>query len=694
MAPEQGLVACGLACNWLLSYIGRIHGSSWDRLQLLMLYQSKGSTHRELHAAKMSSSASSDQEMLASYVSTIGILFRLRFDEVAREDFLAGKILKHQNLEAMLTLLDGLIELLMPAWNLEWDKHKSKAEEAAVHYSKLYGKSNDVLEIPCEHEVPFKYRYDTWMNALNQLQRCSYWKKVSNKERCSQDAREEQCFADVTSAEESEEAAGSERDKRSARRTHGAHSKPMKGKSSSRDDLGDLFASKDRSDRRVHEKSPNSKGTRHKSKKVAGFGHVSSDNSDSSSESDSESSCERRTRRRYRHVTKDVVPPELFDVDGRTSMKEFLKEFNKYFEIKFEDKHDKTGKLRCRKLAEFLDGEALRAYEAIGGKYVPFDDMQEELLAWYKSQKVESSYEKKAKFNQASMNPDESLKLYCIRLSRLALQAFPRRKSDRVRELIDKLMTTVPRSFVKSIEKREETKRTFDSKAFITWDDITQLADDTDRKKKQQQMKTSSAVSPARHAVANIAVGTNTHSNQVSPPSRQSAGMQGNNFSAVHCHYCGIFGHKEITCKKKFFKTAQCFNCGEVGHGVRACPNGKPRQPPPRKHSPVCGYCGGPHLGMDCDVSLVNPASGSGSQSQQNGSPGAIAKNYGQSRGKPQPGAVGGTALDGGASQKNSGQGNFNRGGRNGAAGGGRQSANHEPIGPGKLSSASGFSGN
>ena len=654
----------------------------------------------EQYSSKMDlPSDGSGHEVLESYIDTVGVLFKLRLDDTAREDFLAGKVLKHQNLEAMLGLLDSLLEMFMPV--LSSENHLSTSN-AATHFCKLLERSEEVFEIVSEVETPFKYRYDTWMDALIQLKNCSYWRKSTSKQRIDKpDTKKEQCFADVTSEEEASVKAGnaSENCKRMVKfrdgRPRASMSNTTKYASSLRSDSEDSSDSKGPSKARRSSKKGN---MRRRSKKVTGVIHLPSDESDSTSDSETDASCERRTKRRYKYVTKDVVSPEVFDGNGRTSMKEFFKEFNAYYDIKFEDKHDKTGKLRCRKLAEFLEGDALRAYDNYGGKYVYFDEMQEELLSWYKSTKVGSSYQRKAEFTQASMDSDETYKLYCMRLEELAYRAFPHRKSERVRELIDKVSTTVPKEFRRSIEKREETKRTFDPKAVITWDDIVHLAEDTDRKKKKQQLMNSGAVSPTRHAIANITVENPVQESPLISAHQQGTARQGYarqermvvSNTAGCCHYCGMMGHTEARCRKKYFKTATCFGCNEVGHGIRVCPNratGSNQQAPEGMFKPVCGICGGPHLGMDCTVSLPPMSLGSGQAPQKNINTGAITKSYDRSQEDPRANSGGTYKARGGAAR-----GGWNRGGRNG--GGNRQSPNYEPIGNSDQNSSSSFSGN
>ena len=61
---------------------------------------------------------------------------------------------------------------------------------------------------------------------------------------------------------------------------------------------------------------------------------------------------------------------------GRESMSTFLDHFERYFMLKFEG----NGLDQCTELGRFLDGEAKRAYDAVGGRHIKYKYMKDGLL--------------------------------------------------------------------------------------------------------------------------------------------------------------------------------------------------------------------------------------------------------------------------------------------------------------------------
>ena len=97
-------------------------------------------------------------------------------------------------------------------------------------------------------------------------------------------------------------------------------------------------------------------------------------------------------------------------------MSEFLQEYSTYFSHKYAG----SDRQCSRHLREFLRGKTLKMYDAMDGGRMTFQTLKRELVSWERSQRVDNTDRNEAKFENASMEPGETLNIYMKRLERLA----------------------------------------------------------------------------------------------------------------------------------------------------------------------------------------------------------------------------------------------------------------------------------
>jgi len=138
-------------------------------------------------------------------------------------------------------------------------------------------------------------------------------------------------------------------------------------------------------------------------------------------------------------------------MDGWPSLKQYLQNYERYFSAKFDgNSFDCT-----QELANFLPTELLNFYQAIGGHRLPYEDMKCELLSWYRTQRAKGSRQWREKLRKITMKPQESLKLYALRVRELGHKAYPHDVRECIREIRHRFLQTVPRDFLRLVEFTE-----------------------------------------------------------------------------------------------------------------------------------------------------------------------------------------------------------------------------------------------
>lgn len=142
----------------------------------------------------------------------------------------------------------------------------------------------------------------------------------------------------------------------------------------------------------------------------------------------------RRQRRRHSSSSdsdRSSVKPPVFIMDGRQSLKDYLQTFENYFDRKYHgDTYDKT-----QMLSKFLDGNLLKAYHIRGGRRLKYPAMKDELMQFYRKQRIGGKAYWKEQLSNACPEPDENWDIYGMRLSEFASLAYPTNKKECAKHL-------------------------------------------------------------------------------------------------------------------------------------------------------------------------------------------------------------------------------------------------------------------
>lgn len=376
--------------------------------------------------------------------------------------------------------------------------------------------------------------------------------------------------------------------------------------------------------------------------------------SDSSLEEsgDELSIAEEPTRSGGHHsVRKEIARPPMFEMNGWQPLSQFLQAFERYFNAKYVgNERDCT-----MHLAEFLPDKMREYYHILGGGKLKFSKMKQELLSWYRTQERLGARHWRAKLMSETMNEEESLKVYALRLKDIATKAYPNDEANRIRELRHRYLETVPADFARHLQITQDASRVAGYGSKLGWTDILRLAekeDERQRKRNQAVVKPKEKVpskiwfnrdeTKALHggageslASCNVchpspAAETHLADSQVNTreqtpgnssqqdrghqsqrtrvfsgrggrsqrSSQQTESQRGRNF--IPCNWCGRSGHKEDNCWER---QGKCTGCGEAGHSINDCTRHKERYP---GGDPVCPICRGAHLGKACKLVTGN----------------------------------------------------------------------------------------
>lgn len=315
------------------------------------------------------------------------------------------------------------------------------------------------------------------------------------------------------------------------------------------------------------------------------------------SDSDEETESEEEPGERqvnYSYYAGKVVKPEVYSVNGQQSVKDYLIEFNSYFDRKYQNGSSKE---RTRLLGTFLEGEIKDVYGRICATSYQFSYVRDELLQWYRDQKVGGRSFWRRELQRAHLEEGEKLYLYGMRLLNMAQHCY---NDDRecAREVREHFLRTVSGSFareVRTIERHARVGRTGEPHK-LSWKALMSLARDTDSTSCPEMIPGNSS---AKHTPeVFFAAAGEKKNNQSSKeekgrkleyiPRSSSSFPGGDREGSKFCMWCGRRGHASDTCRMNVV----CFNCNQRGHISTYCPE---NQPPLQ-----CPSCQGNHLGKDC----------------------------------------------------------------------------------------------
>lgn len=320
---------------------------------------------------------------------------------------------------------------------------------------------------------------------------------------------------------------------------------------------------------------------------------------------------------------REAVSPEVFSGEEGASLREFLEDY----EVFFATKYDGNEKQQARVLGQYLDGPTKRAYEAMEGAKLRYSSLKVELLHWYKGERISMRNRSDNEFRRAKMVRGDTLRIYALRLERLASRAFPESVSACERQLCRKFWKSVPDSFHKILSNSEKSLALHGEARKLDWSEMVRLAESEDRYKRDRREE----ISSESEAEPDLGIWYSRPSSRPQTCQR-GAGNQGTSGNRTRtdarvtfkdeykdsnlktnprapfvaegvmnrpliCNWCGRRGHVESSC---WMKSGACLICGSNAHGKDRCPKYDSGW---SGFKPSCSVCGGPHLGKDCDPS-------------------------------------------------------------------------------------------
>lgn len=353
---------------------------------------------------------------------------------------------------------------------------------------------------------------------------------------------------------------------------------------------------------------------------------------------------------------KEAVSPGKFSGEKGTSFREFLTDFDNYFAVKY----DGNDRQKSQLLGSHLEGPAKRAFEAIDGARMNYSLLKPELLNWYVGERTSLRRKSESEFRKARMMPNDSLKIFALRLERLAAIAFPESLIDCERQLCRKFRQAVPDHFKRVLAEGERSLALHGNRKKLDWDGIVKLAESEDRHQRERREDMSSDIdtddgasvwySRSTRPFANSEVdgygdrprkrvsfeNSNMYPSFNTPPSRTVSSLRGSpfnrdgpsrgnvsprgNFSSrgnpsfsgtspsrgrrVFSNqrrappFCDWCGKIGHSENDCWMKSGACLSCGDPHHFRDECPKNTNERV---HYDPTCSYCKGSHLGKDCE---------------------------------------------------------------------------------------------
>lgn len=311
---------------------------------------------------------------------------------------------------------------------------------------------------------------------------------------------------------------------------------------------------------------------------------------------------------------REVVSPGTFNGKDGTSLREFLEDFERYFSAKY----DGNDRQQSKVLFQHLEGPAKRAFEAMDGLRLRYSHLKPELLHWYNGEKISLRNRSEGQFRRARFETSDSLRIYALRLERLAARAYPESLRERDRQLCRKFWKTVPDDFRSVLASSERSLALYDRGHKLSWTDMVRLAESEDRHRRDRREEVSSQSEPEedygiwysrdvasqprigtkmkdRNSGRNVSFGPSTTIVNTREIDRTSSSPPRDQTTWSICNWCGRRGHQEEYC---WMKNGLCLICGSRQHEKRTCPKYDADW---KGFAPSCSRCKGEHLGKDCD---------------------------------------------------------------------------------------------
>jgi len=461
-------------------------------------------------------------------------------------------------------LIDELRWKLFPQWmGGSLDGRSERMKYAKTNLIKLINRSGEPFSMECLESNNMNMSYGQIHGFLDRIAADNYWANVPVYRRCTHVVYESELPGTEDGVERKAvkvEQSGSSSDSRTKR------SKNKSVRRKSRTKLEDIIVLSSDSD----------SSSTSQSKRVSAC----------SSSSSSTESGYRKTRsavsRSFR--MKEVVTPPVFEMDGKTSLNEFLDHFERYFYATFQG----NGNDMTQKLSEFLTGDMKKVFEVKGGRRLKYSEMRDVLLKFYRGRKIGGRSHWKEQLNDIKMNSDESYEIFGMRLSDLVQRAFPKDSKEAAKQLRNRFLSALPSSIVNKVCDAERTlKATTRGKSKrLPFSELTRIAMDMEGDRTKRSVLWSEkemSENKCEHCDSNGLQssgrsGTREYRSRVrfrdsdSVPRRTASTFQRGRVDEVEavdrCSYCKRTNHIRRNCWRA---NGACLICGR-NHAMVNCP--------------------------------------------------------------------------------------------------------------------------
>lgn len=496
-----------------------------------------------------------------------------------RAAFLDGKFHRQLNIK-LLPKIDELRCSLFPRWrDGSLTGAASSNAVAANHLHLLAGKWDDKFITNLE-DVQGALTYSEWYNILNQLAEDPYWRGVQPSQRCVHvlpvDIDDNQSAATM-SDQQSTATSVNRHEKKSTTCKQVALIKkekqqPVQQASSIR---------RKTQSRRTEEIIISS------SDNESEINYTEDSSSDTGSDEYNMTQRSRRPRQRRHRERREVVTPPVFVMDGRLPLKNFFATYEEYFYKKYDgNNHDMT-----QTLSTFLTGELLEIFVAKGGRRLKYSRMKEELLAYYRKQKIGGRTYWRSKLETAVPQPQENYNVFGAKLVEIAELAYPGNKKESAIQVRKQFLKSVPSHIASKVEESELTLLAGGKSQRMSFEKMVQFAQgfqrSTESSSRQLMLVSSTSTSIESNRLqsqvmpcpncsvnrAKVGVDRPVHQeqrgtsdsvhHQRSPSSRSFTNSGNNSRSQVTCGYCKKPNHTTGECWRA---ARRCLICGGNHH--------------------------------------------------------------------------------------------------------------------------------
>ena len=395
-------------------------------------------------------------------------------------------------------------------------------EQAAYHLQQLIERS-DCLFLFAANALENCLSYDEWFKTLNTVAMDRYWNRSPVNSRCTHILRSETGDT-VAGSVKSHSSAGTSKTRLTKKLSLKSVRSEFVGNSASGRAIrpSEPRSTKDLKNKKVEEIIISDSDASEEDKSEVGTIYLT-EAGDSDDDYPMPTPGYYREHRKSSYDQRSVVTPPIFEMDGKTSLKDFLVIYEQYFMRKYNgSEHDQT-----QQLSQFLQGELLEVFNVRGGRKMKYKDMKDYLLGYYKKLKIGGKTFWRKELGTAMPGYEEGLDIYGMRLIEIAGNAYPNDKKESARRLRSHYLSSIPSSVASKILDTERALKAANNKTkYMTFDRIIEMAKEIQKSTK----KTKTVMFSNKNSASPLLYHDSRDDHSVPPASSREQQEWGQNF--------------------------------------------------------------------------------------------------------------------------------------------------------------------